>query len=265
MIDVKSTILETIKERVNKLRFLGENNPKTFKKIISLIVLDDLYEWSNYLNSPQEIQKKLQEMRKNYILCQRDFNIKYLPQEEFYVNVNTPQTDFTWSRVWDDPETVTVESAVQVLDKSIKGDPFIPDNTCPVSIQYFGGQSDSIPEDPNTHTPSVDFKSLTICEKMNIYINRNTGQMFYLDPQTCTWQVLKGELASAVSWNSIVDRPSIYGNIKHNLIPEGSRFNVSLNEMVKDAETGQWIVDPSKVISDDVAITGDNELIDDVL
>jgi hypothetical protein len=52
MIDVKMTILETIKDKMKRLRFLGDNNPKTFKKILSLIVLDDLYDWSNYLDAP---------------------------------------------------------------------------------------------------------------------------------------------------------------------------------------------------------------------
>jgi len=52
MIDVKMTILETIKDKIKKLRLLGQNNPKVFKKILSLIILDDLCEWSDYLDVP---------------------------------------------------------------------------------------------------------------------------------------------------------------------------------------------------------------------
>lgn len=109
MIDIKKTILETIKNKIKKLRFLGKNDTKGFKKILSLIILDDLFEWSNYLDAPQSIQKKLQDMRNKYILCQRDFIIKYGEPSTAYVNVNTPQTNDTWKRVWDsknlfDPE-----------------------------------------------------------------------------------------------------------------------------------------------------------------
>lgn len=109
MINVKMTILETIKDKIKKLRLLGQNNPKVFKKILSLIILDDLCEWSDYLDVPQSVQKKLQDMRNNYILCNRDFIIEYGEPLTAYVNVNTPQTNDTWKRVWDsenlfDPE-----------------------------------------------------------------------------------------------------------------------------------------------------------------
>ena len=97
MIDVKNTILETIKDKMKKLRFLGRLDSKGLKKVLSLIVLDDLYEWSNYLEAPQSIQKKLKDMRNKYILCQRDFIIEYNNEVEgAYVNVNTPQTNSTW-------------------------------------------------------------------------------------------------------------------------------------------------------------------------
>jgi len=55
MIDVKETIYETLKSALYKLRFLADNNTKLFKKIISLIILDDVFEWSTYLSDSQDI------------------------------------------------------------------------------------------------------------------------------------------------------------------------------------------------------------------
>ena len=50
MIDVKKTITSSIKHYLMKLMKLGDNNLKVFKKIIYLIILDDVYEWSAYLD-----------------------------------------------------------------------------------------------------------------------------------------------------------------------------------------------------------------------
>lgn len=257
MIDVKKTILATINDKMKKMRFLGENDPKGLKTILALIVLDDLYDWSDYLEDPSPLQKKLQDLRTQFILCQHVFKIQHTQANGFYVNVNTPQTSHTWKRVWDAPDLINLEdSYIPVINSGSGCEPFIPDPTCPVSIVYF----DNYDEHGN---PDIDIASLTLCEKMNIYVNRETGQMFYLDPDTCTWKTLKGEAVGNVKWNSIIDKPSIYGNLKHNLQPEDSKFNVSLNEMVQD-EAGHWIVGPDE-ISDDVAITGEDESIDDVL
>jgi len=50
MIDVKTTLLSTIKKHIDNLRFLAINDHKVFKKIMYLIVLDEIYDWSNYLD-----------------------------------------------------------------------------------------------------------------------------------------------------------------------------------------------------------------------
>lgn len=241
MIDVKATILETIKDKFNRLRFLGDNDPKGLKKILALIVLDDLYEWSDYLDAPQAVQKKIQEMRTNYILCQRDFKIEHTPQEGYYINVNTPQTNYTWKRVWDAPDLFPADwdEISVVVGSDLHPRPFTPDPTCPVSLTYFG-EGERIPADI-LGKPLVDFDTLTICEKMNIYINRKTGQMFFLDPDTCTWKALKGELAAAVNWEDIQGAPDIYSSIEHTVVgdDEEKTFDVTLDKATRD-EMGNW-------------------------
>ena len=55
MIDVKKTILKAINKAFDNLRFLGENDPQHFKNILYLIALDDIYDWSDYLNESQSV------------------------------------------------------------------------------------------------------------------------------------------------------------------------------------------------------------------
>ena len=237
MIDVKNTIFETIKDKIQKMRFLGQYDPITFKHILYLVLLDDIYDWSNYLDESQSIQKRLQELRTQFILDHGEFVVKMTSPNNFYVNVNTPQTNHTWKRVWYAPDIVTIESVEQELESTVNAHPFTPDPTCPVSLTYFG-TGETIPAD-RYGKPSVDFDTLTICEKMNIYINRETGQMFFLDPQTCTWKALKGELASAVTWDSIVGAPKVYSNIEHSVDDCDNELNVTLGEATRNSD-GSW-------------------------
>lgn len=238
MIDIKATIFETIKDRFKKLRFLGQDNPKAFKKILYLIVLDDIYDWSNYLDDAQWVQKKLQSLRSDFVLKNKEFIVKTTSPNNYYVNVNTPQTNSTWKRVWDSPNLVNADwTEISQTTGSIVAKPFTPDPTCPVSLTYFG-TGETIPAD-RYGKPSVDFDALTICEKMNIYINRETGQIFFLDPKTCTWKPLKGELASAVTWDSIVDAPKVYSTIEHAVDDCDNEFNVTLGEATRNTD-GSW-------------------------
>lgn len=183
MIDVKNTIIETIKDKLQKMRFLGQYDPITFKHILYLIVLDDIYDWSSYLDENQAIQKRLQELRTQFILNHGEFIIQTTSPNHFYVNTNTPQTNDTWKRVWDAPDVKIIESVSQIVPER---KPWTPDPTCPVSIVYFEGED----------APTIDVSTLTTCEKMNIYINRDNNTIWYLD-QNCVWK----QVAIQPSWS----------------------------------------------------------------
>lgn len=175
MIDVKATILSTIKDRIARLRFLGRNDPATFKKILHLIVLDDLYDWSTWLEDEKETQLRLQEARLQYILNNCEFDIKNTKYMPFYINVNTPQTNDTWKRIWDDPSVRFVTSATTEKEKYQKP-------TCNRSQQAHFITLNA------AGYPDIDFDSLTDCEKMDIYIDKTSGLMFYWNFDTCTWE-----------------------------------------------------------------------------
>jgi len=57
---------------------------------MKLIVLDDLYDWGTNLEDSEETLKTLERYRKNFILNNSEFILKMFPNNQFYVNVNTP-------------------------------------------------------------------------------------------------------------------------------------------------------------------------------
>lgn len=187
MTNVKDTLFSTIKERVDRLRFLADSDPKVFKKILYLIILDDVYDWAQYKNADQELQDKLEQLRYNYILQNHEFIIERDRVIESYVNVNTPQSHDTWKRVWDAPNAVIVEGTFKPFEASGNCE---LDSSCDVGMIFFPSDSfGGIGESP-TGEPDVNLNNLSTCEKMNIFINRNTGKMYYLD-ESCNWQPIK--------------------------------------------------------------------------
>jgi len=78
MIDVSKTIFSTIKKVIKYIRFLGHNDPKIFKKILNLIIIDDILKESEYRDMPQGVLKKLIDLRVNCILNNPEFVIEYI-------------------------------------------------------------------------------------------------------------------------------------------------------------------------------------------
>lgn len=76
MIDVHKTITTTLKTRLDEVRYLARNNDKEFKKLLYLIIIDDIYKWSEYVNESQSVQKQLKELRMQYILRNCEFNLQ---------------------------------------------------------------------------------------------------------------------------------------------------------------------------------------------
>lgn len=111
MIDVKATILQTLIKQFNKLRKLAVNEPAAFKKILHLIILDDMYDWGVYLGVDDCELKELAEMRKDYILCNSLFKMQDSCRMNPYVNVNLPQNNDTWKRVWDAPDVLEIDGS----------------------------------------------------------------------------------------------------------------------------------------------------------
>lgn len=109
MIDVNKTIYASLMDKIQRLRYQAQDNPKDFKSILRLIILTDILEWSEGLDLPQSLQEKLIQKQIDMILCNPAFKVQYENTSTAYVNINTAQTNSTWKRVWDSPNITQID------------------------------------------------------------------------------------------------------------------------------------------------------------
>jgi len=105
MININSTIYKSIIDKFGQLRYQAKDDPKAFKAILDVIILDDMLEWASGLDDRQELQEALYEKRQQLLLCNPAFKLQYVDSESAYVNPGTPQSNSTWKRVWDAAES----------------------------------------------------------------------------------------------------------------------------------------------------------------
>lgn len=105
--DINSTIQQSIIDTFGKLRYQAQDNPKVFRAILELVIMQDIMEWAGSVITSEEelnaVQATIIEKQKKLILCNPDISIQYLDSPNIYTNVNTPQDYYDWTRVWDRP------------------------------------------------------------------------------------------------------------------------------------------------------------------
>lgn len=243
MINVKQTIYKTIEDKITQMRYHAVYNSETFRKILYLIIMDDLFDWADYKSVDEETQKKLKDKRIEFILNNPEFDIQR-ETESFYTNVNTPQTNNTWATIIDREDLEYINNDLPEKNTE-QPSSFTPDPTCITTLVYFPNSTIKANSDGK---PQVDLNNLTTCEKMNIYINRETGTMYYLT-EKCTWEPLKHELQGSVKWDNIEGKPIIYNGIRHHINSDTNTIDVELLEN-------------GSPISSDIGITSDKDLED---
>lgn len=186
MINTRYTIFETLRKRIRKLTKHADYSPKEFKIILLAVILNDLKEWSEYIPKIGDTDIIVDLLEK--ILLKNCFIVKRISVDNSnYVNVNTPQNNKTWS---------IVNNIINYIDKE---DPvceqWTPDPTCETKLIYFITQSGETEKQYLERVYGEYGEKLkTICEKMNVYIDRETGIGWYLadgsQEQGCGWKRL---------------------------------------------------------------------------
>lgn len=189
MINTRSTIFKTLKYRLRELTKHANLAPQDFKKIMIAVILNDLKEWSEYIpkDDPNMIVNKLEDY-----LMDKCFILDRMPSDHSaYVNVNTPQTNATWQRVWDNPFSTTVEAEpLERTDYSWEADP-----NCEIKMVYFYKtelDSTAIAYLSRQYGEHGE-KLLTVCDKMDVFIDRETGKGYYLDTNG-EWKPIGGDI-----------------------------------------------------------------------
>jgi len=107
MEEVKNSIVSSISKYLYNLQYLAKDDFKTAQDIMLLIICDKVYSWGDWYNVNQQDQLKLQKIRKRIIDNNTEIIEDVIIANQFYKNVDLPQTLYTWQRVYDDPNVVT--------------------------------------------------------------------------------------------------------------------------------------------------------------
>lgn len=183
MINIKKSIFTSIKDKIGKLQKLADNNTIAFKKILYLIILDDLLDWAEYLDEAQDVQDKLKNLRISFTLNNKDAIIPIYDscESRMYVNVNLPQTNNTWSRVFDEDPLVIGSADVYCF---VEDPSYVRQE---VTLPYYKNNTLLIYLDADDKVTCSDLSQLTVHEKMNYYLDDKARQ-WVLDPKTCKFQ-----------------------------------------------------------------------------
>lgn len=189
MIHTRLSIYQTLVSRITALRKRAEYDPKEFKKILFAVILNDLKEWSEYI--PTKDGSAIVAMLDEYLI-NNGFKIERLPVGQLdYVNVNTPQTNNTWARIWDRQNSVHETPQLVVVTPSCT--PWEEDPSCETKIVYFYPiENETDIETLKQLYGEYGEKLKTVCEKMQIFVNRDTGRAYYLTTD-CVWKELGGD------------------------------------------------------------------------
>ena len=118
MIDVNSTIYKSINDAFGQLRYQAKDDPKAFRSILEVSMVDYMLHWASGLLEPQENLQKLVDLRHDLLMCNPALKLQHLDNSTAYVNVNTPQSNADWKRVWDAPNVLSTEDdEVFIKDK----------------------------------------------------------------------------------------------------------------------------------------------------
>lgn len=112
MYEVKNSIVSSTLQYLNKLQYLARDDKKTALDIMLLAITDEVYDWSAYNNDLQSNQEKLQKLRKEIIRNNSNLIEPIYRTDQYYKNVNLPQTLYTWQRVYDASNLVTVDPII---------------------------------------------------------------------------------------------------------------------------------------------------------
>lgn len=119
MIDLDKTILKTIEENIKMQAFQAKDDSNTRRLVLSLIILQDLMEWCESKEDDNRTYKIIRDLQ--YKLIRNNYDALNIVKDYFsdeilaYRNVNTPQTRYTWQRVFDKGTSVASEEETSEL------------------------------------------------------------------------------------------------------------------------------------------------------
>lgn len=144
MINTRLSIFKTLQKKLKKASKHGDLDPAGFKNILYAVILNDMKEWSEYI--PNMDSKKLVDILNRFLFEHKEFTLeRFIADNDLYKNVNTPQDNTTWSRIWD------IEDVKVLKKENVIGKKTFRINSDDENITFFG-----------TIHPEVNGKELTM-------------------------------------------------------------------------------------------------------
>ena len=172
MEEVKQSIVSTTVKYLRNLEYLAIDDKKLSNDIMALIVVDEVFDWASWSGEPSTVQVKLKKFRKDIIRNNPKIIEEMQRTNEFYKNVNTPQTIYTWQRVYDNVDVITVDDPSGVIPEPYTPPYFwgkVVSNTKPSKNQSLINSGTMVYGDPS--------------EALNIpYNSNNTDYLWFAIP-----------------------------------------------------------------------------------
>ena len=130
MKEIKNSIVSSVSKYLYNLQYLAKRSPKTVQDLMMLIICDEVYTWADWYQVSQRDQLKLRKVRESIINNNPEIIDDVTITNEFYKNVNTPQTIYTWERIYDDPLVQTFDTKFELIP-----DVAILRNICNTNLQ----------------------------------------------------------------------------------------------------------------------------------
>lgn len=106
-------------------------DPKGFRQLLSLIIVDDMIQWAEDLDDASATEANLVLLKEHLLRCYSD-NLKLCydytsDSQRSYTNVNTPQGTYDWNRIWDTSGLDTMSSGEVYI-------PIVPEGVIDVPV-----------------------------------------------------------------------------------------------------------------------------------
>ena len=152
MEEIKQSIVSTTAKYLMNLEYLAIDDKQLSNAVMALIIADEVFEWSDWAGTPSTEQQKLKKFRKDIIRNNPKIIEEIEITNQFYKNINMPQTIYTWQRVYDNFDVVTVDDPSGVIPEPYTPPYFwgkVVSNTKPSKNQSLINSGTMIYDDPS--------------------------------------------------------------------------------------------------------------------
>jgi len=105
-----NSVIDSTINYLYALQYLGSDNKKTLRDIHTLGIISNVYNWADWFEIAETYKNKLKKFMDCIIMRNSDLVLPSIIPGTYYSNVSSPQTIWTWQRVYDNLNVRTHET-----------------------------------------------------------------------------------------------------------------------------------------------------------